>query len=112
MVSEHEAAGRLRRFRGEVEDLMAAVEAGKDKQQLRATLKDLKERMKSESKRCDTKRAQKDMDRIERDFYCPAIGEAWVAISFAKVNAAPSSWHEALYDTRFQLEHYCQQLDD
>jgi hypothetical protein len=112
LASEHEAVAKLRRFKDEVEDLLAAVEAGKDRQQLRATLKDLKERMKAEYKRCDTKRTQKDMDRIERDFYCPAIHKAWVAIKRAHVGATPSTWHDALYDACYELNYYLEQLEE
>ena len=106
---------RLDSFIGEIRALMDFIADdevlfGREREQARGMLRDLKERLKVEYRRTSTVRGRERMNDVERAYYAPAVHQAYVHLEVRSSSVPGSTWMHDLYESRFDLDYMASQL--
>ena len=107
---------RLKAYKKQFDDLLALVEnlplQRKDKTKAQEMLKTLKGSLKNDYKVGATVRGQQRMTQVERQYFHPAVHEAYAEIH-VRWNTVPNGqWFSELYGARINIAHMLHQLEN
>jgi hypothetical protein len=113
-LSSEECVAKLQTYIRKIDAILALLDENGcpvdgDIFRIQEQLKSLKESLKADYYRRDTKKGENAMSDIEKFFLFPAIHEAYTSI-FIKTNSTPSrKWINDLFNARNSIQYY---LDD
>lgn len=118
-MPDHESQSvieRLKAYKTQFDDLLALLEnlplQRKDKIKAQEMLKTLKEALKNDYRAGDTIRGQERMTEAERQYFHPAVHEAYADIQ-TRWNTVPNEeWRSDLYGAQISITHMLHQLEN
>jgi hypothetical protein len=117
-MAEHERRSVIRRLKAyekQFDDLLGLLEnlplQYEDKSRAQQMLKTLKDSLRNDYKAGDTIRGQERMTRAERQYFHPAVHEAYAEIR-VRWNTVPNEqWRSELYGARINITHMLHELE-
>ena len=105
----------LKAYKKQFDDLLALLEnlplQRNDKTKAQQMLKRLKDSLKNDYKAGDTIRGQQRMTEAKRQYFHPAVHEAYAEIQ-VRWNTVPNEqWRSELYGARINIAHMLHQLE-
>ncbi len=115
-LSSNDIIGILRSYSDDIDKILILFDdhgwiAYKNKESAQELLKGLKELLRNDYHRRDTKEGQQKMSEVEKTFFFPAIHKALTRIH-VKTNSQPSEkWFLELLDAQSEIRYYSNELE-
>lgn len=112
-----EVLAKLQSLLDDIEALLAMIQSGPaltspTKEHALEMLRRLKDRLRNEHKRTSTAKGRAGLNLVERNFYAPAVREAYDDVSIGLDSQPGDAWIGDLLSARIDIETLARQLRD